>query len=820
MVCTNNPRWLGTAVAVGLAILVSAGSAAGVATAEQVERWGIFEVTLKSASLDKGPGAGNPFVDVQLCGRFRRGRRVIEVEGFYDGAGIFRIRFMPDELGQWSYVTQSNRAELDGKRGKFVCVQPSPDNHGPVRVYKRWHFRHADGTPYFEVGTTCYAWVHQGDALEEQTLRTLSRSPFNKIRMCVFPKSFVYNQNEPQYYPFEGKPPRQWDFTRFNPAFWRHFEKRVGQLRDLGIEADIILFHPYDRWGFSQMTRQADDRYLRYVIARLAAYRNVWWSMANEYDLMKSKSMADWDRFFQIVTKHDPYGHLRGIHNCRTFYDHSKAWVTHVSIQSSDLVRGLEWRQRYNKPVVFDECRYEGDIPQGWGNITAEEMTHRFWLGAIRGCYVGHGETYKHPRDILWWSKGGVLRGQSPARIAFFKKIMEACPFSDMVPADLGDGNYILSKAGKLYLVYSTQGKQIDFELAGERPYKLDAIETWKMEVVPLGSAEPGRFVFAPPRARYLLRLTVYEPGQKLRPRADVDAEPRQGFAPLTVRFSTPSKLHCRWDFGDGSGAVGQEVQHRYEKPGLYTAKLTVQDEQGISTCAFVQVVVDRPADEPIVRVGWPRGESKDLQLHGPIRRTEQGAYDFGTTTPWKWISVGDEAIEELEALQSFTILGWAKLMSLETGSGGNRIAFNLNYDHSGFDLVCLGDGQVRLSVNEWPDKVNNDSSPGKLKLGQWTFFAVTYDASKDNNVCWYFGDQQRPAQLDRINTYNRGPTSRGSGPLTIGNYNRTIHRHGKDRQFRGLLRGIEIYGCRIGPQGALSLEMIRQRQRAAMGTR
>ena len=55
----------------------------------------------------------------------------------------------------------------------------------------------------------------------------------------------------------------QWDFARFDPAFWRHFERRVGQLRDLGIEADLILFHPYDRWGFATMDAESDDRYLQ-----------------------------------------------------------------------------------------------------------------------------------------------------------------------------------------------------------------------------------------------------------------------------------------------------------------------------------------------------------------------------------------------------------------------------------------------------------------------------------------------------------------------------------------------------------------------------
>ena len=81
---------------------------------------------------------------------------------------------------------------------------PSAGNHGPVRVRTTFHFAYADGTPYFPIGTTCYAWTHQGDALEEQTLATLKHAPFNKMRMCVFPKCYAYNQNEPPLYPFAG----------------------------------------------------------------------------------------------------------------------------------------------------------------------------------------------------------------------------------------------------------------------------------------------------------------------------------------------------------------------------------------------------------------------------------------------------------------------------------------------------------------------------------------------------------------------------------------------------------------------------------------
>ena len=50
---------------------------------------------------------------------------------------------------------------------------------------------------------------------------------------------------------------------------------------------------------------------------------------------------------------------------------------------------------------MFDEVKYEGDIPRRWGNLSAEELVFRFWEGTIAGTYVGHGETYLHPSDVL-----------------------------------------------------------------------------------------------------------------------------------------------------------------------------------------------------------------------------------------------------------------------------------------------------------------------------------------------------------------------------------------------------------------------------------
>ena len=144
-----------------------------------------------------------------------------------------------------AFTAQSNVPELDSKTGQFECVEPSTGNHGPMHIDDTFYFRYADGTPYRQFGTTCYAWTHQGEEMERKTLQTLANSPFNKIRLCIFPKDYVYNKNEPVYYPYEGTPLKNWDFTRFNPPFWRHFEQRVLDLQKLGIEADVVLLRRF-----------------------------------------------------------------------------------------------------------------------------------------------------------------------------------------------------------------------------------------------------------------------------------------------------------------------------------------------------------------------------------------------------------------------------------------------------------------------------------------------------------------------------------------------------------------------------------------------
>jgi hypothetical protein len=492
--------------AIGAGALTSA-AAAPLSTSD-VGQWGIFETSCR------GPEDGNPYVEVEFGATFEQGGRAVKVTGFYDGIGTYRVRFMPDSVGTWTYRTQSSRPELDGKTGSFTVIPAQAGNHGPVRVKDEYNFIYADGTAYRELGTTCYAWTSQPAPLEEQTLKTLAASPFNKLRMCLFPKWFNYNHAEPPRYPFAGQAPNRWDFTHVNPEYFKHFEKRVGQLAEMGIEADVILFHPYDagHWGFDNMGAENDDRYLRYMIARLGAYRNVWWSLANEWDYFKTKTEADFERFGEIIAKNDPYKHLCSIHNQKTFFDHSKPWISHVSVQNDMPDNAPAYIRKYAKPVVFDECRYEGDIPEGWGDITAVRLVGNFWKTLVEGAFCGHGETYLNAKEELWWSKGGVLVGQSPALLKFFKQILDAAPAGATVLSDRNTWGV----EGEYYLTYlwDRQHATQSYKLPEGLKFKADIIDTLAMSITPVAGTLSGKVDIALPVKPYLaIRLRRVEAG-------------------------------------------------------------------------------------------------------------------------------------------------------------------------------------------------------------------------------------------------------------------------------------------------------------------
>ncbi len=371
----------------------------------------------------EGPEPQGSRSEIDLTAVFTCDGVTKRVSGFYAGEGRYEVRFLPQETGLVTWKVTG----LFTDAGAEECVSCLDGVHHGVVKPDHTALRYEDGTICRTFGTTVYAMMHQPKELISQTVETMVASPFNKIRTCVFPKHYVFNENEPPYFAFERKEDGTFDLHRPCMPFWDAMDEMLRTFGEHQIQVDLILFHPYDCWGFSKMTREQYMPYLTYLLARLAAYPNVWWSLANEYDCMNAFSREDWECIENYISRTDVYGHMLSCHYMLEPYDYSRKNITHCSVQG-DVTEVENLMKQFGKPVLMDEFGYEGNIFCHWGNLSGFEEVHRFWLCCVMGGYGTHGETYMNDTDTLWWGKGGKLVGNAPAKIGFLRKILEELP--------------------------------------------------------------------------------------------------------------------------------------------------------------------------------------------------------------------------------------------------------------------------------------------------------------------------------------------------------------------------------------------------------
>lgn len=110
----------------------------------------------------------NPYVEVVCWIDLEGPDFARRVYGFWDGGGVFRIRFVATAPGEWRWRSGSNQAAdagLNRGQGKVRAVawteaekQANINRHGFVRATANGRaLEHADGTPFFLVGDTWLA---------------------------------------------------------------------------------------------------------------------------------------------------------------------------------------------------------------------------------------------------------------------------------------------------------------------------------------------------------------------------------------------------------------------------------------------------------------------------------------------------------------------------------------------------------------------------------------------------------------------------------------------------------------------------------------
>jgi len=227
----------------------------------------------------------NPFKDVALGGTFTSpSGRQVDVRGFYAGQGKWKLRFSPDEEGKWALETRSDPPDsgMNYQHKSLNCTEAK--SHGPVIVDPEHptRFCYADGTPYLHLGDTIYnLFCGRPTAAQSAAfIQDAAKWRINKFRVLL------WDWQENVQYPFSVAKDGTVDFDRYDLDYYDRIEGLLRQMGKAGINAALILRisnppivvkNRKQRGSYEQF-----ENYLRYSIARLASFPNVWWELENE----------------------------------------------------------------------------------------------------------------------------------------------------------------------------------------------------------------------------------------------------------------------------------------------------------------------------------------------------------------------------------------------------------------------------------------------------------------------------------------------------------------------------------------------------------
>jgi hypothetical protein len=490
----------------------------------EVPRWEMHEFSIKGrAHVD------NPFRDAALVGKFiSPSGRTNVLDGFHDGGESWRLRFAPDEEGEWSYLLRGEGVEIL-QRGKLRCTKAR--GRGFIRTHPEnpYAFAYADGTPFFPMGDTCYGLLDDSPItpkLRDEYLRTRRAQRFNFVRMTVG-HSEARAATNTAYWAWGGTAQKP-DLDRLNPDFFRGMDELFRDLKARGMNVELLLLNFYRRpFTDTNLWTAARERlWLRYVLARYAAFDNVFlWTIANEYEThpdgryrLDFPADVDWAKATaRFIKASDPYNHLVTVHpvisasrsgeSPRAPFDPpwrigeffgEEASIDVLSQQTGGLGDGLTWDEaakcwtgdpkhlaasiaadrRFKKPVLNTENGYEylrGDPTSKKQVHHTDKVRRSAWRILCAGGYfaagfhgtIGHSDVWNRIDAPNHYSF--IVRDEGAGvQLATLHDFFAALPFWRMQPfAGVTGDALAVAEEGKTYVVYFPHGGTTGLDLTG-----------------------------------------------------------------------------------------------------------------------------------------------------------------------------------------------------------------------------------------------------------------------------------------------------------------------------------------------------------------
>lgn len=355
--------------------------ASGCKTNEQttiVPKWDCFEAVLKSSVKYT-----NPVQQATLTATFVSPLgESFTVYGFWDGDNVWKIRFMPDLAGKWSFTTKCSDISnygLHNKSGSFICTAPVKKDrfsiHGPVKLSPdRRYLQHADGTPFFWLADT--AWNGPLMSTDDEWkfyLQTRAQQKFTAVQWVTTQWRAAPDGDINGQLAYTGR-----EKIEINPDFFKRLDKKVEQMNRAGLLSVPVLLwaiqggsQPEINPGVSLPEDQAIIL-ARYMVARWQGYHTVW--ILNGDGDYRGEKAEKWKRIGRAV--------FEGIHHSPvTQHPGGRMWILNEFInekwydicgyqsghnERDDNLRWIfagppstDWKKEPPRPFISLEAPYE-----------------------------------------------------------------------------------------------------------------------------------------------------------------------------------------------------------------------------------------------------------------------------------------------------------------------------------------------------------------------------------------------------------------------------------------------------------------------------
>lgn len=466
-------------IALGLITLIAVillSSNTGTVAAD-VGQWERFETSVKNTK-----SYNDPYKDVSLNVTYTRpSGSQLKFWGFYDEGTKWKIRFMPDQVGTWSYSATFSDGQ-PGISGTFKSVPSTiPGMLSKDEMNPRW-FGYKGGKHELIRSFHCgfkffsYSWDDPNNASDGNKRKVfldwIQQQGYNTLSI----NSFFMGR------PDKDKTQKLWPL---DAAEYRKAETIMNDLADRRIL--IYPFGGFFRRGANYPTNSADQiRYIKYTLARFGAYWNIFLNVGGpELNLKSYMSSTEVNGLGTEINNSDVYDHPLGVHNKDGDDPYRKeSWVSYVTLQGeytrlSDLSSYLLKNHTGSMPVYAQETLWPGNKLQPFANASSSTIRKHTWVHNMSAVALNFG-------DQNGTNSSGFSGSMDPfdaiqSRHDVVKKVwdfFETIPFYRMNPCQdlVTDGaGYCLAEVGKQYLVYLPSKGSVNLSLESGTTYKV----TW-----------------------------------------------------------------------------------------------------------------------------------------------------------------------------------------------------------------------------------------------------------------------------------------------------------------------------------------------------